>query len=245
MPYELFLALRHLRSRHKRRLAHVTALIAVTGIAVGVAALMVALSLANGFRDELRDKILRGTAHLTIMRTDGEPMKNYEDVAARVAKVRGVTSASGTTYDGAIIVGKEASAYAVLRGIDVRQSAPREIEQPLVERASPIRTDLSSTLIAGSIDELFAIHGEPPDFAPVVLGIELAARTGLKVGDLAKVIGTRSVVSTQEDHQRNVYVAGIVRSDYTNTTQPGFTCRSIAPPLFPVALTQRLWSPFR
>jgi len=46
----------------------VTALIAVVGIAVGVAALIVGTSaLANGFRDEMRDKILRGTAHLTVM----------------------------------------------------------------------------------------------------------------------------------------------------------------------------------
>ena len=74
MPYELFLATRHLRSRRKRRLARVTALVAVLGITIGVAALIVAMALANGFRDEMRDKILRGTAHLTAMRTDGQPM---------------------------------------------------------------------------------------------------------------------------------------------------------------------------
>jgi lipoprotein-releasing system permease protein len=211
MPYEFFLAFRHLRSRHKRRLAHVTALIAVVGIAVGVAALIVALSLANGFRDEMRDKILRGTAHLTIMRSDGQPMNDYQEVAARVAKVPGVISAAGTTYDGAVIVGKETSAYAVLRGIDASQHAPREIQQPLVERASPIRTDLSRTLIAGSIDELFAAPGETGEFPPVVLGVELAARTRLKVGDMAEIIGTRTAVSTR-DRWRHVYVAGIVRS---------------------------------
>jgi lipoprotein-releasing system permease protein len=212
MPYEFFLAFRHLRSRHKRRLAHVTALIAVVGIAVGVAALIVALSLANGFRDEMRDKILRGTAHLTVMRSDGQAMKNYEDVAARVAKVPGVVSAAGTTYDGAVITGKQASAYAVLRGIDTSQPAPREIEQPLVERASSVRTELSRTLVAGSTDELFAPPGETGEFAPAVLGVELAARTGLKVGDVAEVIGTTGGFSSQADRRRNIHVVGIVRS---------------------------------
>ena len=48
MPYEIFLALRHLGSREKRRLARVTALLAVAGIAVGVAAMIVALAIANG-----------------------------------------------------------------------------------------------------------------------------------------------------------------------------------------------------
>src|SRR6185295_11637420 len=132
MPFEIFLALRHLRSRQRRRLARATALIAIVGITVGMAALIVALALANGFRDEMRDKILRGTAHLTVMRSDGQAMTNYEDVAARVAKVPGVVSAAGTTYDGAVITGKQASAYAVLRGIDASQHAPREIDQPLV-----------------------------------------------------------------------------------------------------------------
>ena len=87
MPYELFLALRHLRSRGRRRFARVTALIAVIGIAVGVAALMVALALANGFRDEMQDKILRGTAHLTVMRSDGQPIYEYKEVADRISRL--------------------------------------------------------------------------------------------------------------------------------------------------------------
>src|SRR6266542_6171128 len=118
MPYEIFLALRHLRSRQRRRLARATALIAVVGIAVGVAALIVALALANGFRDEMRDKILRGTAHVTVLRSDGQPMNDYQELALRIKKIAGVLDAAGTTYDGAIIVGSKGSAYAVLRGID-------------------------------------------------------------------------------------------------------------------------------
>src|SRR6185503_18818672 len=54
MPYEIFLARRYLRSRRKHRLARATTLIAVFGIAAGVASLIVALALAEGFRDELR-----------------------------------------------------------------------------------------------------------------------------------------------------------------------------------------------
>ena len=64
MPFEVFLALRYLKSRRRRRLARVTALVAILGIAVGVGALIVALALANGFRDEMREKILRGTSHI-------------------------------------------------------------------------------------------------------------------------------------------------------------------------------------
>ena len=103
MPYELFLALRYLRVRRGRRVARWTALAAVVGIACGVAALIVALALANGFRDELRDKILRGTAHLTIMRREQRAWRFmfglYQDCAC-VRWSRGFTKRPGIPFDG-------------------------------------------------------------------------------------------------------------------------------------------------
>lgn len=212
MPYELFLALRHLRSRQKRRLARVTSLIAVIGIAVGVAALIVALALANGFRDEMRDKILRGTAHLTVMRSDGQAMTEYKQIATRVASLPGVVAATGTTYDGAVIVGKQSSAYAVLRGIDGgSRSAPADIDQAVIGAASPQQTDIGLTVIDGSVAELFDKAAVSSDFAPVVVGAELAARTNLKVGDVAQIFGTRKGFSSNTESKRNVHVVGIFR----------------------------------
>lgn len=198
MPYEIFLALRHLRSRQKRRLARVTSFIAVIGITVGVAALILALALANGFRDEMRDKILRGTAHLTVMRSDGSSMADYKDIANRVAGVPGVTAAAGTTYDGAVIVGPKASAYAVLRGID--------------ETSGQAMADLSRTLIAGTVDRGFVARSDSQELPPVVLGAELASRTGLSVGDTAEIIGTRAGVSSTNGGKRHVRVVGSFRS---------------------------------
>src|SRR5882672_1558294 len=198
MPYEIFLALRHLRSHQRRRLARVTALIAVLGIAMGVAALIVALSLANGFRDEMRDKILHGTAHLTVMRSDGQPMPEYHYVATRILKVDGVVAAAGTTYDGAVIIGPGGSAYAVLRGID--------------GTSAQTISDIAGLLVAGSVDSVLEPTREKQDLPPVVLGAELAARTGLKVGDGAGIIGAHSGFSSSNGSKRHVRVAGIFRS---------------------------------
>jgi lipoprotein-releasing system permease protein len=209
MPYEIFLALRHLRSHQRRRLARVTALIAVVGIAVGVASLIVALALANGFRDEMRDKILRGTAHLTVMRSDGRPMQEYQDVANRIRKVSGVVSAAGTTYDGAVIIGPVASAYAVLRGIDVApQTVATEIDQIVVAESSPQISEIKRSVIAGSLDDMFQTQGE---FPPVAIGAELAARTGLKVGSLAEIIGASNSSSSSNGRKRHVLIAAIFR----------------------------------
>lgn len=195
MPFEIFLAIRHLRSRQRRRLARVTSLIAMVGIAVGVAALIVALALANGFRDEIRDKILRGTAHLTVMRGDGRPMTEYRGVAAKVAAIPGVVSATGTTYDGAVIVGPQATAYAILRGVEQTSAA-----------------EIAPSLLSGSVDRLFANNestNEPPS---VIIGSELAARTGLKLGDTAEVIAASANVSSSTTGRRRVRVAGTFRS---------------------------------
>ncbi len=198
MPYEIFLALRHLRSRQRRRMARATSLIAVVGIMVGVAALIVALALANGFRDEMRDKILRGTAHLTVMRSDGQPISDYKEIATRIAGVPGVVSATGTTYDGAVIVGKRGSAYAVLRGIDVD--------------SAQARAELSRTLVAGSAEPVFQVSTGTQDLPPVVLGSELATRTGLNPGDTAEVISAHTAISSANGNKRKVRVAGLFRS---------------------------------
>lgn len=201
MPYEIFLALRHLRARQKRRLAGVTALIAIIGIAVGVAALIVALALANGFRDEMRDKILRGTAHLTVVRSDGQQMNDYKGVADRIASIEGVVNATGTTYDGAVVVGPRGSGYAVLRGIDGRSASAT--------------ADIKRSLIAGSVERVFETHetqGQEQDYPAVVLGSELAARTGLNVGHVAEIIAANSGFSSANGTKRHVHVAGIFRS---------------------------------
>ena len=118
MPYEVFLAFRYLRSRHKRGLARATSIAAILGICMGVAALIVAFALSNGFRDEMREKILQGTAHLSVLRADGRPIENHAELARRLREVDGVVSASATTYDGALARGRKDSGYAVIRGIE-------------------------------------------------------------------------------------------------------------------------------
>jgi lipoprotein-releasing system permease protein len=197
MPYEVFLALRHLGSREKRRLARVTALLAVCGIAVGVAAMIVALALANGFRDEMRDKILLGSSHLTVMRNDGQPMPDFKELAARIAAVPGVTSATGTTYDGAVLIGPGGTAYAVLRGID--GSSTQAI------------ADVGRSVIDGSVAPLSESKSTDPGLPNVVVGVELATKTGLRVGETAEIIPASGGPSPGSG-KRRVRVAGIFRS---------------------------------
>jgi lipoprotein-releasing system permease protein len=198
MPYELFLALRYLRSRRKKRLARVTTVVAILGIGIGVSALIVALALANGFRDEMREKILRGTAHVNIMRADGRPITDYRNLSARVKTIPGVTSATGTSYDGAMLVGSRGAAYAVLRGLD------KESDQALVE--------VKNSVIEGSVSPIFEGKGKPEDLPNVLIGAELATRTGLHVSEIAEIISANTHSASINPIKQNVRVAGIFRS---------------------------------
>ena len=194
MPYEVFLALRYLRSRHKRGLARVTSIAAVLGICMGVAALIVALALANGFRDEMREKILQGTAHLSVIRADGRAIEDYSELANRLRQVEGVVSASPTTYDGALARGTKDSGYAVIRGIEKEGSPSSQVRQWLTE---------------GSVGPLFETRSATEPWIPSALvGAELAAKLGISTGDVFQIVPS----SEGSGATRRLRAAGIFRS---------------------------------
>jgi lipoprotein-releasing system permease protein len=246
MPYEIFLALRYLRRarRGARRAtsARVTALAALTGVACGVAALTVASALANGFRDEMRDKILSGTAHITLARADAQPITDWRALVARLHTIEGVTDAAPTSYAGALLEGSDNATYAVVRAVDqssgrelkeirrtltsgavesLFQSAPhqtqearREDETKRADRDSSRRVDERATRRA-SADEASRDAGNEESPAEVIIGAELAARSGLKmVGDEGWLLtGEKSDESPGfSTRARRVRVAGIFRS---------------------------------
>lgn len=199
MPFELFLALRYLRSR-RRRLTQVTALVAILGITIGLAAFIVALALAKGFRDEIQSKILRGTSHLSIMRADSQPITEYRNLAKQIEAIEGVVSATGTTYSGAVVTGTKGSAYAVLRGID----------REAVEVISEVKTQIKE----GSIEPLFEPSSNDGRISlpAVLLGAELAARAGIRVGERIEVIAAASDQNLFNPVRRLVRVAGTFES---------------------------------
>lgn len=202
MPFELFLALRYLRARRGRRVARWTAGAAVVGIACGVAALIVATALANGFRDELRDKILRGTAHVTLSRVGGAGVDEARAAALRARGIEGIADAQPTTYEGALLNGADGATYALLRGLD--EGSPRSLEA------------VRATLTRGSLEDLFKTPGVEDEPVPVVLGEELAARAGLTmIGDEGLVLTAGSAASKSPSGAPDalrVRVVGLFRS---------------------------------
>lgn len=231
MPYELFLAFRYLRERRPRRLARATALAALLGIACGVASLIVALALSNGFRDEIRDKILKGTAHITLMRRDAQPMPDWLTLTKRISETEGVAAASATTYDGALLSGANGSAYAILRGLDRDQaSVVSQIQrtivagsiEPLLSEPSPFQNAESASQTedekrAGKDDSPITSFDEIPSEAALpsaVIGADLAAHTNLGVGDTATIVSGEATLTPLglAPRFRRVRIVGLFKS---------------------------------
>jgi len=214
MPFELFLALRYLYSPRRGRAARVTSVAAILGIACGVAAYILASALAAGFRDEMQDKILRGTAHITVAPVSGAPIVNADYVRRTIEATEGVRHASQTTYTGALLIGETANAYAIVRAVDPTSTHTLE--------------ELRRTLIAGHIEESFARDASTADDnsnaspIPVIVGAELAAQTGLTIGAPAQIIAAEPALrsSAQMPLMVTVRVVGIFRAglhDYDAT----------------------------
>jgi lipoprotein-releasing system permease protein len=201
MSYELFIGLRYLKAKRKQTFISLITFISIGGVMVGVTALIVVLAVMNGFKEDLRDKILGVTSHVVISRFDG-PMAGYQDVMAQVEKIPGVTAATPFTYSQVLISSGQAVSGAVLRGFDP-ETAGKVIS-------------LARNLRGLNLEE-FGRREEQPDqqgLPPIILGNELAKNLGVGRGDALTVISPlgRLTPLGQVPRSQVFRVAGIFES---------------------------------
>ena len=175
MSYELFIGLRYLKAKRKQTFVSLITFISIAGVMVGVTALIVVIAVMNGFKEDLRDKILGVTSHVVISRFDGNISK-YDEVRAKVEEVSGVNAATPFIYTQVMISSRKAISGAVLRGIEPK-TASKVINLP-------------KNLRAGSLEELEA-ENKPEGMRStpgIILGNELARNIGVSRGDPVTVI---------------------------------------------------------
>jgi lipoprotein-releasing system permease protein len=175
MSYELFIGLRYLKAKRKQTFISLITLISIAGVMVGVTALIVVLAVMNGFREDLRDKILGVTSHVVLSRFDGN-MADYQEVMTQVKKIPGVAAASPFIYSQVMISSGQAISGAVLRGIEP-ETATKVIS-------------LARTLSGGSLEELSVgdRSGGQQAVPGIILGNELAKNLGVVKGEPITVI---------------------------------------------------------
>ncbi len=177
MAYELFIALRYLRARRQQTAVSVITAIAVAGIAVGVAALIVAQAMIHGFRTDVQEKILAGTDHLNLLKTDNSGIENYKELTEKIRRVPGVTEASATIYAPVLLVANGGQEQAVLKGTDTASGATSDLSSITIEGSNQL-ADSAPSLSADSQEE----DEEPPPEG-IILGQQLAKALGVKLDD--------------------------------------------------------------
>src|SRR5215510_2346572 len=187
MPYELFIALRYLRARRRQAAVSIITAIAVAGITLGVAALIIAQALITGFRADVQDKILQGTAHLNLLKGDNSGIENYRELVERVRAVPGVSAASPTIYAQVLLSGNGRQEYAVLKGVD--PDSPREANEVFSTVIEGDPGQLKSAPNRESSD-LNSTEQETPEegLEGIILGKQLAQAMALRVNDVVTAL---------------------------------------------------------
>lgn len=201
MSYELFIGLRYLKAKRKQTFVSLITLISIAGVTVGVTALIVVLAVMNGFKEDLRDKIIGVTSHVVVSRFDGN-IPNYLKVSAKVEQVHGVVAATPFIYTQAMIKSRQGISGAVLRGIDP-ETAGKVI-------------NLAKNMRSGSLQELAAEEkpGGTRATPGIILGNELARNLGVSRGEPLTVISPlgRLTPLGQVPRSQTFRVAGIFDS---------------------------------
>lgn len=117
MSYELFIAKRYLTARKKSRFISIITLISVGGVLLGVAALVIVLSVMNGFESEVRSRIIGITSHITVLSMEKEGMEDYLKVISQVEGWEDVVAASPFVFGKAAIASAKASDGIAVRGV--------------------------------------------------------------------------------------------------------------------------------
>src|SRR5258706_5375195 len=173
-PYELFVGLRYTRAKRRNHFISFISAISMAGIALGVAALIVVLSVMNGFQKELRARILGVASHVQISGPNNQ-LADWQSVAKLVVQDSRVKGAAPFVNAQGMLAAGQAVRGSVVRGI-------------LPEREEQV-AEIGSHMRAGKLEALKA--GE----FGIVLGSELARALGVLTGDKVALIAPQGLVT--------------------------------------------------
>lgn len=166
-PVELFIGLRYTRAKRRNGFISFMSLVSIIGIILGVMALIIVLSVMNGFEKEVRDRILSMISHITVSGYDGK-LNDWQDVVTKVKKHPEVVgTAPYITAEGMLIYKRQVHG-AMFRGVD-----------PTLEKTV---SRVADHMVAGKLNSL-----QPGKFN-IILGQDLALRLGVDVGDKVTMV---------------------------------------------------------
>jgi lipoprotein-releasing system permease protein len=200
-PLSVFIGLRYVRSRQHKFFVSLITWVSLAGVSLGVAALIVILSVMNGFEGELRERLLSLNAQAHVTATGVAAPDGERALRERLQHLPGVVGAAPYIELTALAVRLPEMLPVVLRGIDPGPEATVADVRPL--------------LVEGSIDALTAGSNA------VILGRDIADQLGVRVGDhVTLLVPTASANGTPEPRLREFTVGGVFQAgleDHDNT----------------------------
>ncbi|HEX8815755.1 MAG TPA: FtsX-like permease family protein [Terriglobales bacterium] len=199
MRFELFVASRYLRAKRRQAFVGIITVISIVGVAAGVASLVIALAINNGFRQDLQDRLLGSTSHVNLLRTQSDGIKDWRQLMERLAKEPHVVAAAPAIYEQVLISRGPRARGAVLKGMI--SSEERRVSDLLstvksgsVEALEPTTGVDVTSKAAGegaratqSPDDLAGVQERVAAMPPIILGKDMADELGATVGSVVLV----------------------------------------------------------
>jgi lipoprotein-releasing system permease protein len=211
MRFELFVATRYLRAKRRQAFIGVITAISILGVAAGVASLIVALAINNGFRQDLQQRLLGSTSHVSLLRVQSDGIKDWPALLDRLSHQPHVVAAAPAIYEQVLISRGPRARGAVLKGMipsyerkvsdllgTVKIGSAEALEE---STANPIDENIPrlnagsgvNSKIAGedggatTSDSLGKVQQRVAAMPPIVLGKDMADDLGATVGSVVLV----------------------------------------------------------
>jgi lipoprotein-releasing system permease protein len=177
MRFELFIARRYLRAKRRQAFIGIITAISIVGVAAGVASLVVALAINNGFRQDLQQRLLGSTSHISLLRVADDGIKDWPALMDRLSKQPHVVAAAPAIFEQVLISRGPRARGAVLKGMIPKYE--REVGDLLssVKQGSAAALDEAPTTLIDS-SGMEKLAGEPAlsgaEGAPAATRVESA-----------------------------------------------------------------------
>jgi lipoprotein-releasing system permease protein len=188
MQFELFVAARYLRAKRRQAVIGVITVISIMGVAAGVASLIIALAINNGFRQDLQDRLLGSSSHVNLLRVEADGIRNWQPLLSELVKQPHVVAGAPAIYEQVLISRGARAQGAVLKGI-----IPAD-ENKVSDLLNSVKIGSADTLSAPGAnlpqtspdtDEPNALSSQvTSSMAPIVLGKDMADQLGATVGSV-------------------------------------------------------------
>jgi lipoprotein-releasing system permease protein len=206
MRFELFVASRYLRAKRRQAFIGIITGISIVGVAAGVASLIVALAINNGFRQDLQERLIGSTSHISLLRVADDGIKDWPPLLERLSKQPHVVAAAPAIFEQVLISRGPRARGAVLKGMipaderkigdllntikegsaDALEEAPSAPDENHVGTAASAVPEASATT-EDSPDALAGVHARVAAMPPIILGKDMADNLGATVGSVVLV----------------------------------------------------------